>query len=70
MDFFLPSPLSVFQRFLASAGKGFFFDVFEVTKEMPHKPVWDISLEEWFETWATNKDCSEREIRLARFKKQ
>ena len=28
MDFFLPSPLSVFQRFLASAGKGFFFDVF------------------------------------------
>ena len=35
-------------------------DVFAVTKEMPHKPVWDISLEQWFETWPENAECSER----------
>ena len=39
---------------------GFSSDVFAVTKEMPHKPVWDIGLEEWFETWPANPECSER----------
>lgn len=39
---------------------GFESDVFAVTKEMPTKPVWDISLEEWFNTWPDNSECSER----------
>lgn len=39
---------------------GFTSDVFAVTKEMPWKPVWDMSLEEWFEEWPKNKECSER----------
>jgi DNA polymerase-3 subunit alpha len=39
---------------------GFTSDVFAVTKEMPWKPVWDISLKEWFETWPDNPECSER----------
>lgn len=39
---------------------GFTSDVFAVTKEMPSTPTWDISLKEWFETWPTNPDCSER----------
>jgi len=39
---------------------GFESDVFAVTKEMPTKPTWDISLEEWFETWPNSPECSER----------
>jgi DNA polymerase III subunit alpha len=39
---------------------GFSSEVFAVTKEMPWKPVWDITLEEWFETWPENPECSER----------
>jgi DNA polymerase-3 subunit alpha len=39
---------------------GFESDVFAVTKEMPTKPTWDISLKEWFETWPNNSECSDR----------
>lgn len=39
---------------------GFESDVFAVTREMPTKPTWDISLKEWFETWPDSKECSER----------
>lgn len=39
---------------------GFQSDVFAVTKEMPDKPTWDISLEEWLTTWPADKNCSER----------
>lgn len=39
---------------------GFESDVFAVTKEMPTKPVWDISLEEWLESWPKTEECSER----------
>src|SRR3989304_7952316 len=39
---------------------GFDSDVFAVKREMPTKPTWDISLEEWFETWPNAPECSER----------
>ncbi len=39
---------------------GFESDVFAVTREMPTKPTWDISLQEWFETWPNDPQCSER----------
>lgn len=39
---------------------GFESDVFAVTKEMPTKPTWDISLEEWLESWPKDPACSDR----------
>lgn len=39
---------------------GFDSDIFAVTKEMPTKPTWDISLKEWLETWPNAPECSER----------
>jgi DNA-directed DNA polymerase III PolC len=39
---------------------GFDSDVFAVTQEMPKKPSWDISLEEWFRDYPKTKECSDR----------
>lgn len=39
---------------------GFNSDVAAVTKEMPHIPTWDISLEDWFKTWPNDPECSEQ----------
>jgi DNA polymerase-3 subunit alpha len=39
---------------------GFESDVFAVTQEMPKKPTWDISLEQWFADYPRTKECSDR----------